>query len=494
MTQGQQVRDSVVYMVPALVGNVLPLVTLPLITRALSPAEYGMWALALAYGSFVIGLANFGLTLAYDRFFFEYQGTPKEPALLYSILAFVAGAFGLCMVGTWWMRDFLGHWLLGRTDAGGLLVLAAAGSGLSSLKWYFLAHLRNSGQARTYVWFTLDETVMAAVISVLLVVWFQTGVIGMAWGQFSAALLILTAVTVRFIRRMPPVFSGDILLEALRLGYPLTPRILLGAVGNNFDKYLLGLLASTGSVGVYAIGQKISHIVFTYMTALENVFGPQTYRYMFDQGEAGGVALGRYLTPFAYASAAIALAVALFSEEAVAMLAPPEYGAAVIVVNVLVLYYASMFFGKQPQLAYARQTHVLSVLTMVSLALNAGCTLLGVRMFGLWGAAGGMLTAGLLSVVLHNVVARRYYRIQWEWTRLSAIGGLLLIAAILPPAAIAADASYPIRLALKSVVITVFAVLGHWLGILSRERAVAVWGTVIQRFRPTAVSVEGTRP
>ena len=58
MTQGQQVRDSVVYMVPALVGNVLPLVTLPLITRALSPAEYGMWALALAYGSFVIGLAS----------------------------------------------------------------------------------------------------------------------------------------------------------------------------------------------------------------------------------------------------------------------------------------------------------------------------------------------------------------------------------------------------------------------------------------------------
>ena len=63
MTQGQQVRDSVVYMVPALVGNVLPLVTLPLITRALSPAEYGMWALALAYGSFVIGLANFGLSV-----------------------------------------------------------------------------------------------------------------------------------------------------------------------------------------------------------------------------------------------------------------------------------------------------------------------------------------------------------------------------------------------------------------------------------------------
>ena len=142
------------------------------------------------------------------------------------------------------------------------------------------------------------------------------------------------------------------------------------------------MLASVGSAGIYTIGQRMSYLVFAYMTAMENVFAPEVYRRMFNDGAAGGRSIGRYLTPFAYVSFAVALVVSLFSEEALFLLTPAAYHGAVPVVNLLTLYYASMFFGKQPQLVYARKTFLLSVLTMISLTLNVAFTIVGVRQLG----------------------------------------------------------------------------------------------------------------
>lgn len=59
-TREQQVRNSVIYLLPVLVGSTLPLLTLPVYTRALSREEYGAWALSVAYAMFLTGSPTSG--------------------------------------------------------------------------------------------------------------------------------------------------------------------------------------------------------------------------------------------------------------------------------------------------------------------------------------------------------------------------------------------------------------------------------------------------
>ena len=88
VSKEQQARNSFIYLLPMVVSALVPIVTLPIFTRILTREDYGAWALAVAYGSFLAGLSNFGLVVSYERNFFQYP-TPKErSALLYSSIAF----------------------------------------------------------------------------------------------------------------------------------------------------------------------------------------------------------------------------------------------------------------------------------------------------------------------------------------------------------------------------------------------------------------------
>ena len=90
----QQIKNSFIYLSPIIISNLLPFITLPIFTRILTREDYGVLALAQVYAIFVSGLANFGMTTAYNRNYFQYRvDRLKTAQLLYSTLGFVVFNF-----------------------------------------------------------------------------------------------------------------------------------------------------------------------------------------------------------------------------------------------------------------------------------------------------------------------------------------------------------------------------------------------------------------
>ena len=70
---------------PSLVSKLIPIVT-----RILTVKDFGIYALGIVYTTFISGIANFGLTIGYERNFFENkESMEKQGALLFSVLSFV---------------------------------------------------------------------------------------------------------------------------------------------------------------------------------------------------------------------------------------------------------------------------------------------------------------------------------------------------------------------------------------------------------------------
>jgi O-antigen/teichoic acid export membrane protein len=302
----------------------------------------------------------------------------------------------------------------------------------------------------------------------------RAGIMGLVLGQLLASALVLAVMVVRFLRTCPPGFDRMLLADSLKLGLPLTPRILLGVVGNNFDKYLIGQVASLGGVGIYSVGQRVANIAFTYMTALQNVFGPQVYTRMFSGAPDAGASIGRYLTPFAYVSTLLAFMVAVFSEEILRVLAPGTYLGAIPIVTILVLYYGIQFFGKMPQIAYARRTYMISLLAALSTGLNVALGAAGIWLWGTVGAAWGLLAAGLIVSATTFTVGQRCFRIEWEAGPLVAMFGLLFGSAFLILALRAVQTPYPVLALVKLVALAAFLMLGASLGVITRENLAIV--------------------
>ena len=72
-------------------GSILPFITLPIFTRILTPEDYGLLGLALVYAMFIGGLANFGVSLAFDRNYFQYKDNSRKLGqLLFTSLTFIS--------------------------------------------------------------------------------------------------------------------------------------------------------------------------------------------------------------------------------------------------------------------------------------------------------------------------------------------------------------------------------------------------------------------
>jgi O-antigen/teichoic acid export membrane protein len=470
----QQIRNSFIYLVPVIVGNLIPLLTLPIFTRVLTKEDYGVLALAQVYAVFMTGLINFGLTVGYERNFFEYRDEKRTSGLLYSTLAFVITTYAVCILLTYLFKSKLSGWIIGSPDYDYLLFWTLCSTGLISLKVYYLTYFKNTENAKSLVWYTVDESVLGVLLSLFLVVYLRVGIIGLVFGQLLASLAIFSALAFRFVKVLPPSFNWPVLRDSLKLSYPLTPRIFLGVIGSQFDKYMIGLLGSIGGVGIYSIGQSVSFAVFTYMTAIQNVFSPQVYKRMFEMGERGGESVGQYLTPFAYVSIFFGLLISIFSEEIIFILTPKAYHGATDIVIILSMLYGSYFFGKQPQLIFAKKTYMSSILTMISIALNVAINIPFIMKWGAVGAAWGALTAGLLSGAISFVISQKYYEIKWEYKKIGAIFLVFFGASIGMVLLRNAMIAYEFRLIFKGLALASYLYLGMMLNVVNKQNYLLV--------------------
>jgi O-antigen/teichoic acid export membrane protein len=475
----KQIKNSLIYLVPVIIGNFLPMITLPIFTRILSPEDYGVLALAGVYAIFINGIANFGLTIGYERNFFESKETNKIAGLLYSTLLFITIAFIIFGFITYLFKYQFSRWIIGSSEHANILFWSYCATGIVGLKAYYLTYFKNTENAKAFAWYTIDENLLGLLFSLFLVVYLRIGVIGLIWGQLLASSIIFFILSVKFFRFLPVSFDAKALKYSLKLSLPLTPRIFFGVIGSQFDKYMIGLLNTVGGVGIYNIGQKLANIVFTYMTAIQNVFGPQVYKRMFEQGDEGRKSIGQYLTPFLYSSISIGILISLFSEEIITILTPASYHGAIDIVIILSMLYGTYFFGKQPQLIYTKKTHITSILTFVSIGLNILINIPFITKWGVMGAAWGTLLAGIISGTISFIVSQYYYKIRWEYGKISFIFLIFFGSAILMILLRHFDISYGIKLIFKIIVLSCYLFLGIRFNILTRQNYLLLKNMVI---------------
>jgi O-antigen/teichoic acid export membrane protein len=485
LNKEQQLKNSVLYLLPVVIGSLLPVFVLPIFTRILSKEDYGVLALANVYAIFVNGFANFGMTEAYKRNYFEYRDNSlKTGQLLYSTLMFVILNFLFLATLTFFFKGRISELIMGSSAHGAILFWAFCAQFFNGISYYYLSYFRNSENAKNFVAYTIAATMLNIGIAFFLVVFLRIGVIGLVFSQLFSGAIVFGMLSYKFVRSISPYLSlsKPILYESLKLSYPLTPRVFLGVISSQFDKYMIGLLASIGGVGIYSIGQRVATMVFTFMTAISNVYQPQVLKRMFAQGADGGKVIGQYLTPFAYISVSVAIMMALFSEEIITILTPQSYHGAVDIVTVLSMYYGFLFFGTQSQLLFAKKTHLVSLLSVSSIGFNVLLNIPFIMKWGAIGAAWATFLASLISGSISLAVSQHYYKIKWEYGKLMSVYFVFFGTAILTFLLRHLEIPYEYRAILKSICAVSYLYLGVRLKVITLENLGIVKNMILSKW------------
>jgi O-antigen/teichoic acid export membrane protein len=378
------------------------LIAIPIATRLLSPAQYGVVALGLIVLLLLGGFGAAGLPIVVTRTFYDEAG----PAQARAMFPLAGGVALLCCV----VSEGLSFvWLpaLGRVPDQAAIHVAIWTVLPSTLTGMCEAYLRVAERARSFVALALMAGPGGQFMGILLVVIVPHGgpteyMLGVAGGWVAAAVVGLMIVRPWHERA---ILTRQSIRSWLAVGIPLIPHGIAWTLLALGDRTVIQSVDGSGQVGRYQVAYTVGALGLTLVTAIANAWAPIVFRSADDRRWAvHRETLATIQTVAAFAAATLAL----LGPPLLVVATPGAYGEGAlrgVVAFVAASTFPWVIYGSGTQvLVWSKRTAPLAWITPLAAVTNLILVALLLHPFGLTGAAAATLIA---YAVLAGLVWRR---------------------------------------------------------------------------------------
>ena len=269
-------RHSSVYILSEVVQRGIPFFLLPVLTRYLSTADYGIIATFMVYLQIIGIIAGLNTNSAIIVNFFQLS---KENLKVYvsNVFNVLAASFLFILLGLLIFQAPLAgklsipsQWLIY-----GLVIAAARFLIVSNLSLW-----QAEQRPKIYGVFNVARTATDVSLSLLLVVGFGMSWAGRLYGVVTTAVVFgmasLWVIHNRGYYRFQ--FKTEYIKDALNFGIPLIPHRIAIWVLTGIDRIFIVSLLGTAATGVYAVGFQIGLIVTIIANGISRAFGPYLFK------------------------------------------------------------------------------------------------------------------------------------------------------------------------------------------------------------------------
>jgi O-antigen/teichoic acid export membrane protein len=458
----QFLRDSLVYGLAGILSRGVSIFLVPLYTRVLTPADYGVVDLLGIFATLVNLTIALEISQAVVRFYTDSSSADDRLGYASTSLWFTAAVYTAFVVLALLMAPGIGQILLGGPERVQVLRVAILSIWVNGLFYLVQNQLRWELRPLHYAAVSLTFTGVSITASVILVLILRVGVLGVVVGQLCGYVVGLTVGAVFTHRVFAFRFDVNKLREMLRFSLPLVPSSIGVFVALYIDRITISKLMTLADVGLFGIGYRVASLMTLLMIGVQGALTPLIFSRYREPGTPVEIArIFRFFTAIALLGC---LALASFSPEVLRLVTVPAfYGGAQVVPLLAPATLLSAMYIFAPGLGIAKRTGVMAMITMSGAALNVALNLLLVPKLGIVGAALGTLVSASLTFAAYMVSSQRTYRVPHDWGRL----GLAVVVTI---ALIWATLGLPVggatTIALKGLAVVAAAALYLRLGLM----------------------------
>ena len=450
----QLVGQSAVYGLGGLVSRVLAVLLLPLYTAYLDPHDLGAVGVLIALNAVLVTILRGGVSSAFFRFWFDSPDAERRRTVLRTSFWFTMGMATFGLVAGWAFASPIADAL--SLDGEVWLVRAQFVALWAQMNYEQLTSVfRVEQRASRFLAASLANVAITIAATVVLVVCFDKGALGVIVGNFTGTLAVYLALVAYRREQLGLELDRPLLREMQRFGWPLVPSALALIAINFSDRLFIAHLASLAEVGRYELGARIASAMVLLLTAFRMAWPGFAYS-IEDEDEAKNT-YAFVLTYLVSLASWAALGLGLLAPWLVQLLAPTNeaFWPGERVVAPLA-FAAALFAGYivvSIGIGRARRTGFNWVVTGTAAGVNIGLNAVLVPKYGMEGAAAAAVVAFAVLFVFMSAHAQRIYPVPYQWRRVItalATAGALIVAgkaADIPLAgAIALALAYPLVL------------------------------------------------
>jgi len=448
-------RHSAIYGLGSIVARVVAVLLLPLYTRYLSPSDYGLIETLVALSAVLTALVAQGMKSAFFRFYFDSAEQARRHLVVRTAFWYVLAASTAVLVAGVALAQPI-SWLLFDTRSHDGLVIAAFVGLWAAMNYEQMTSLFRVEQRSTaYVAATLTNVAITIAATILLVVVFDKGPLGVLVGNLTGTLIVYAALLAYNRRALGLQFDRSLLREMNRFGLPLVPSAVALWLTNFSDRFFLIKLADAHEVGLYSIGVRIASAIVLLLTAFRMAW--PAFAYSIEDDREAKRTYSFVLTYVVYVCCWLALTLGLLAPWILKVITTKPFYPAQNVVAPLAFGVAAFgaYVVVQIGTGRARQTRSNWLVTGAAAIVNVALNLALIPAYGRMGAAIAMVTAYTLLFVGMAWRAQRVFPVAYQWRRVATLGvvavGLTILGKLLDVPlglAIALAAAYPLVLLL----------------------------------------------
>lgn len=460
--------QGAIYAIGALLARLISLLMLPVYTRALSPAEYGVVDLLDTTAAVIVNLANVAITYSLMRFYHDAQGARERGCVVSTAMGGLLASGVLAVLIVWPLALPLSRAMFGSNAYAGAVHLMALTAVLYGLIEVPMTFIRALERPWLYLAVSIGRLLLGLALNVALVVWLRWGVMGVVWANVLTCIVTVVFLGAFTLPRTGIAFSPRALFSMLAFGLPFIPGALAMLVLHNGDRYILAEFRPLAEVGLYSLGYKLGMILsYAISVPFFNVWS--TRMYAVADAPDGMRSYGKVATYYVYVLFFAWVALASAANELVSLAASREFSGAAAFVPLVALGYvvrdASEFW--RSAFLIRKKTRYLAWMQPMTAAANLLLTWVLVRAWGAIGAAWATLLTFVLLFVLSFVPAERMLPSGVSYRRVAL--GALIAAAIFAIARGAPSMPLVIALPFKLMLTLSFPVALYALGALPTE-------------------------
>jgi O-antigen/teichoic acid export membrane protein len=408
----------------------LNLFLLPLYTRFLSPSDYGIVSLAEIIAAALAAVLGLGLDAGVNRLYFQYA--PDHRLLsryMSSCLRFAAiwtvGAVSIVLL----LGERLLTWAAPRFTPPfyPYIAMAISAAALLQIIQFRLSLYQIQGRSRSYGIFTISIFLTTTGAVIALVVFLRWGAFGMLLGKLIAAgLAAMTAIHLMKQWTGSPL-EWKFVRETLPLSFPLVPHYLMALCLVAADRLILEHYRSLEEVGLYSLAYTLGMTMYLIGASIGQAWQPIYYETARDSG--GRWILGRLSSGIMILLIAIAIVGIQISQHFTRLLDSQYLSIGRLIPWIIGSYLLHAFFGFfQLASLQAKKSSFIFVASGSAFALNLALNLWWIPLLGMYGAAYATFVAYGLEALLMYYYAQRVFFLPYDWPRIFAAMGLLMIA------------------------------------------------------------------
>lgn len=454
------IKNSLIYTIPGFINRGMAIILVPLNTRILSPADYGVLDLFVLLGTLINLTIAFRIDQGVAIYYAESKTEAQKRLFASTALHFHLLCYAVFALAALSGASLFSILLTGETGHEKSFCLSIAYICVCNFFLFTQNLLRWEMKSGPYAKASIIMILSTACGILILAHWMDMKISGILYAMTLGSLCAAAYSTYHLRNRFGFLFDTEKLRKMLNFSTPLIPAGVLVFISAYTDRLMINYYMSLEDVALYGMGFRVASLVSLLIIGFRSAFlplvikshqEPETPR---QTAEIFYIALSISLFLFASLS--------LFAQEILWILATPAfYGGAIVVPFITASLILANMYMFSPGIMIEKKSYITLWINFFVAAINIGLNIILIPYAGIVGAAAATLLANLCAFILYVRASQKYYFIPYDWKKVVCAIGLFL------PVFAAPYYTYPIE----------------WVEWLTKILALIIYGFILIKLR-----------